>query len=738
MPIIQTLSLWNRKRLERRKQAQLKKQALSHNLWIQKCGNLPEARIDTASERMGNSGPIFIVPFYKNPGLVTQLSDSLLACCEEIRGNGASVLFINDSPEDAELASTLIANHERLTRAGLVVQIETNSANLGFIRSCNSGLTKSVTQRRHALLLNSDTYVFPGFLNEMIAALDHDPMIGFVCPRSNNATICTFPHDADHLDAPPHQAHDLYLKHAERLPRFSYTPTGVGFCMLIKWQILENFGLLDTVYGKGYCEENDLIFRAGRCGYRSALANKAFVWHQGEQSFSATKKPKQIAELNNNITLRTRYPEYQPHLDRYLSSPAYQYEKLISQIPQSDQDGISVVFDFSNFGAYHNGTFEAGKRFLRAVIDNAPDHAQFFLLMSATAHTFHGLDKLGKTRRIDLSSEKTATVWVKFGQYFEWETMQRAVRRSPILVNFFLDTIAHDCSGLSTGFDSQIWSMTSLYHDIILTNSDFTKNQLSARFPIGPKVKMITCLHSTCPSDYRLQTKSEVDTHPARGSILIVGNHFPHKSIATTTKHLESALGSSRIHVFGLDSIRGSSARFTPSGSLTDEETFEIYRNSEVVVFPSHYEGFGFPIMNAIAAGRPIIVRDQPVFREILASISPAQNVYFYETEPELVKILQSIDFSEIKAAQHTSSLNWSHSSTIFWNALKEKLNAIDNDHIRDRLTLYASLPGRQPAELSQPAKHGLLRNTINKIRQLNKKRLAYRRMRRNSRADVT
>lgn len=685
-------------------------------------------------------GPLLIIPFYRNPGLVTQISDSLLGARQEISALGSEVLFINDSPDDVELSRTLSQNRDRLAAAGLQVQIETNNANFGFIRSCNKGLAQSVQQRRHALILNSDTFVFPGFLSEMLAALDLDPMIGFVCPRSNNATICTFPHEAEKLCPPPNpdSAHELYLKHAAELPRFSYIPTGVGYCMLIRWQILENFGLLDVVYGKGYCEENDLTFRAGRCGYRSVLANRAFVWHQGEQSFSSTQCPKQVAEATNNVLLKSRYPEYQDHLDRYYSSPAYQFEKLLSKLPRNEQDELDIIFDFSSFGPYHNGTFEAGKRFLKVVLDSAPTRARFFVLMHGPAHKFHELDKLERVRRIDITVEQTATVWVRFGQYFEWEAMQRAVRRAPILVNFFLDTIAHDCTSLSTGFDPQIWSLMSLYHDIILTNSEFTKAQLESRFPLGPNVKAITCLHSTCPADYINQASSQKDIQPTPGSVLIVGNHFPHKSIETTTRHLESALAPGRIHVFGLAGIEGSKARFTASGALTDEEAFDIYRNSEVIVFPSHYEGFGFPLMNAIAAGRPIIVRNQPVYREILAALSPVPHVYFYDTEPELVRILQSTDFSQLPPLSVEGAVDWTHSSRIFWQALQDKLASIDIEHIKTRLTVYGGLPGRPPARPPLPPKLGLVKGAIEKLRQVNRKRVDDRRQRRKAKSEST
>jgi len=40
---------------------------------------------------------------------------------------------------------------------------------------------------------------------------------------------------------------------------------------------------------------------------------------------------------------------------------------------------------------------------------------------------------------------------------------------------------------------------------------------------------------------------------------------------------------------------------------LSDEEIFEEYKNADIVVFPSLFEGFGMPIIEAQAIGRPVV-----------------------------------------------------------------------------------------------------------------------------------
>lgn len=88
-----------------------------------------------------------------------------------------------------------------------------------------------------------------------------------------------------------------------------------------------------------------------------------------------------------------------------------------------------------------------------------------------------------------------------------------------------------------------------------------------------------------------------------RGSLcplVIVGND------SGARKTLEERIASARLarHV-----------RIT--SGLGDSEVRCLYKLCSLFVFPSSYEGFGIPILEAMAAGRPMVLSDLPVFREI-------------------------------------------------------------------------------------------------------------------------
>lgn len=51
--------------------------------------------------------------------------------------------------------------------------------------------------------------------------------------------------------------------------------------------------------------------------------------------------------------------------------------------------------------------------------------------------------------------------------------------------------------------------------------------------------------------------------------------------------------------------------------NISDEELALYYENSELFIYPSLYEGFGIPVIEAMSKGKTCVLSDIPVFREI-------------------------------------------------------------------------------------------------------------------------
>jgi glycosyltransferase involved in cell wall biosynthesis len=90
-------------------------------------------------------------------------------------------------------------------------------------------------------------------------------------------------------------------------------------------------------------------------------------------------------------------------------------------------------------------------------------------------------------------------------------------------------------------------------------------------------------------------------------------------------------LGAVRKHVHSL----GLATNVKILNGLSDFEVSCIYRLCKLFVFPSYYEGFGIPILEAMAAGCPIVLSDIPVFKEL----TQGQGVYFKHNKPDSIAL---------------------------------------------------------------------------------------------------
>ncbi len=91
-------------------------------------------------------------------------------------------------------------------------------------------------------------------------------------------------------------------------------------------------------------------------------------------------------------------------------------------------------------------------------------------------------------------------------------------------------------------------------------------------------------------------------------NLVIIGNDSGHRKMIDA-----------KIHAVGL------TGQVQLLSGLSDHDVRVAYKLCSLLVFPSSYEGFGIPILEAMAAGRPMVLSDIPVFREITQD----KGVYF-------------------------------------------------------------------------------------------------------------
>jgi alpha-1,3-rhamnosyl/mannosyltransferase len=99
------------------------------------------------------------------------------------------------------------------------------------------------------------------------------------------------------------------------------------------------------------------------------------------------------------------------------------------------------------------------------------------------------------------------------------------------------------------------------------------------------------------------------------------------------------------------------------TGYVSDDERSTLYSKATMLAMPSHYEGFGMPILEAMSYGIPTAVSDIEVFHEVAGDAS----AYFNKDDPsEIADCLEKLlrdsklrDSLVAKGKEHLKTYRW-------------------------------------------------------------------------------
>jgi GT2 family glycosyltransferase len=272
------------------------------------------ASVGSKEENTASLPPVtIVVPIYSDLPTLTSCVESLKQNVDLERNH---LLLVNDCGPDADaIEASLLAQ----IRGCGSIRYERNERNLGFVGTCNRAVSELDTTDNDILLLNSDTVTTPGFLEELSAVLHLSPLHGVVCPRSNDAVIASFPYklrdpSSGHEIARASQVHAAL---SGTIRRYSISPVAVGFCFLVRRDLITQHGLFDEAFAPGYCEEYDFCLRMNEFGYSSVIANRAIVFHIGTRSFNIGPTRSALLSAHTRILMQ-RYPFLTKAIESYM------------------------------------------------------------------------------------------------------------------------------------------------------------------------------------------------------------------------------------------------------------------------------------------------------------------------------------------------------------------------------------------------------------------------------------
>jgi GT2 family glycosyltransferase len=166
-----------------------------------------------------------------------------------------------------------------------------NEHNLGFAAGNNIGIRMSTGEV--VILLNSDTVVPVGMIGRLAAHFVGNNKLGMVGPVTNaagneQAILAT----AESIEGKIEQG----LRYANSGGNEQLITYRMDFhCVAISRAAINQVGLLDEEFGRGYYEDFDYSLRVKKAGFDLRVAENVFVYHRGSASFS--KLPLEIKEL---------------------------------------------------------------------------------------------------------------------------------------------------------------------------------------------------------------------------------------------------------------------------------------------------------------------------------------------------------------------------------------------------------------------------------------------------------
>ncbi len=151
---------------------------------------------------------------------------------------------------------------------------------------------------------------------------------------------------------------------------------------------------------------------------------------------------------------------------------------------------------------------------------------------------------------------------------------------------------------------------------LLLTDSVFSQRELAHYLSLSPERMQVVPLGAdhlaqVAPDESIL---ARLNLEPGQ-YLLSVASQSPHKNTARLAQAVSRLQGAVRLvlvggmnqAIFQHDALQVDESRIIRTGYLTDQALVALYQHALAFVFPSLYEGFGLPVLEAMRAGCPVL-----------------------------------------------------------------------------------------------------------------------------------
>jgi len=162
--------------------------------------------------------------------------------------------------------------------------------------------------------------------------------------------------------------------------------------------------------------------------------------------------------------------------------------------------------------------------------------------------------------------------------------------------------------------------------DLIVTPSEAVAHEVRSRLSPRGEVAAIPPGCAFLPLPHDASARRHQVGVIAEGYVLFVGTAEPRKGLDLLVRAMAQTPGLTLVHVgprgwgevdvAALAASAGISERVVLAGRVDDATLAALYAGAAALALPSRAEGFGLPVLEAMAAGIPVITSDDPALVE--------------------------------------------------------------------------------------------------------------------------
>jgi glycosyltransferase involved in cell wall biosynthesis len=549
--------------------------------------------------------------------VVARWTSATEQCLRSVLEHGGAALHrlivIENSPNSSTTSCMLQAMARQDSRLHVFPRTSVRSE----VEAVNLALA---TREADAVLLRCDIEVTPGWLEELAHGAHRGPRIGCVSPLSDQDAYGALQLEEAPTSREPGDVASI-LEAASHLPRWTLVPLPGPACCYLRSEIIHAVGLLDTTFRTMEAAIADWALRAQVLGFLTRRANRSYVrrldtvhlWSEEDAEDSSCRGP-----------LAERHPHLEAELDAFEGT----LERTVAYhaISFSQAGKLRVAYDLRALPREQVGTRTYAVSLARALAQ-APD-------IDLTLLVRDPVQAAGLAGRVVTAENWKDDVAVihRPSQVIDPRELELLYNSSAHLIVTYQDLIGYRIP-LVFGSDAefQTYRATSSLSlqgvQRILAYSECAADEIIQEFGISREDVSVVPLGVDSdwfshrePGDRTLRRKLKL---PPR-YFFSVATDFPHKNLPSLleayaqfrTQWTQGPPPALALAGYPTGSRSGfyqqlinntSDAGVIFLGPVSTDQLRVLYQHAEALIFPSLYEGFGLPPLEAMAAGTAVI-----------------------------------------------------------------------------------------------------------------------------------